>query len=359
MRKIIFGIFIFSLFFGGIFTFSKFSANKSNTFEIVKNYENEGGPDINPHPLSIETLRNGEYPGSEIVYEQTLSRGSNYGKYVASYRSEGLKIYALLTIPEGEKPVDGYPAVIFNHGYISPSIYKTTERYIAYQDAFARNGYVTFKSDYRGHGNSEGQARGGYSQNDYTIDILNAVTSIKMLKLPNQESIGGEIVDSNNIGMWGHSMGGHMTLEAMVVTKDIKAGVIWAGVVGSYQDLVENWRRNRPTPIGVPTGRGSWRQELILSYGMPQENPQFWNSLSATNYLNDLSGPIQLHHGEADTSVPVEFSQKLYERILNIGKYAEIYTYPGDDHNISTNLSLALKRSVDFFDKYLKDYQTD
>ena len=31
-----------------------------------------------------------------------------------------------------------------------------------------------------------------------------------------------EGVDSNKIGMWGHSMGGHITLESMVVSKDIK-----------------------------------------------------------------------------------------------------------------------------------------
>ncbi len=30
----------------------------------------------------------------------------------------------------------------------------------------------------------------------------------------------------------------------MVVTDDIKAGVIWAGVVGSYPDILYNWRRS-------------------------------------------------------------------------------------------------------------------
>ncbi len=49
-------------------------------------------------------------------------------------------------------PDNGRPAIIFNHGYIPPEVYRTTERYVAYQDGFARNGYVTFKSDYRGHG---------------------------------------------------------------------------------------------------------------------------------------------------------------------------------------------------------------
>src|SRR3989344_3659154 len=203
---------------------------ESIIYNVVQ--ENEGGPEVEPHPLSIQALREGEYPGSDIIIEQTLSAGSNYKRYIASYKSEGLKIYGLLTAPNGTQPVGGWPAIIFNHGYISPSIYKTTEKYVAYQDAFARAGYVTFKSDYRGHGNSEGDATGGYGSNEYTIDILNAVASMKRegtdLALRQAQGLTSRIINPEKFGMWGHSMGGHITLESMVVNPDIKAGVIWA-----------------------------------------------------------------------------------------------------------------------------------
>ncbi|UCC62296.1 MAG: hypothetical protein JSV36_16175, partial [Anaerolineae bacterium] len=70
------------------------------------------------HPLAIESMRQQAYPGSDITIEETLEPGSNYDRYLASYLSEGLKIYALLTVPQGEKPESGWPVVIFNHGYI-------------------------------------------------------------------------------------------------------------------------------------------------------------------------------------------------------------------------------------------------
>lgn len=309
--------------------------------------DSEGGPESEPHPLSIQALREGEYTGSDIVIEQTLESGANFRRYIASYKSEGLKIYGLLTVPYGNPPEGGWPAIIFNHGYISPSVYKTAEKYVAYQNAFARAGYVTFKPDYRGHGNSEGVATGGYGSNAYMIDVLNAVASIK--KYPG--------VNFEKLGMWGHSMGGHITLKVMVVSKDIKTGVIWAGVVGSYEDLFERWRRRRgPTPTINPfSQRGRWRQELADKYGDPNENPEFWKSLSATSYLSDISGPVQLHHGTADSSVPVEFSRSLEKRLSEVGKTVELYEYQGDDHNLSANLSLALRRSVEFFDKNLKE----
>jgi uncharacterized protein len=299
-----------------------------------------------PHPLSVEALKKTPITPSQLSIEQTLPNGSNYSRYIASYTSEGLKQYGLLTIPKGEKPQNGWPAIIFNHGYIPPNEYRTTEKYIAYTDAFSRNGYILFRPDYRGHDRSEGIAEGGYGSNAYTIDVLHALESIKI----------HPDVNPNNIGMWGHSMGGHITLRSMVVNPSIKAGVIWAGVVGSYPDLLNNWRRgtNISSPPPLPSGARRWRQTLIDQYGSPEQNPDFWDSLSSTTYLTDISGPIQLHHGTGDDTVPHEFSETLHARLQQAEKSSELFLYPQDDHNISRNFSTAINRSVVFFDTYLK-----
>ena len=295
----------------------------------------------------IERMRQQTYPGSEITIEETLEPGPNYDRYLASYVSEGNKIFALLTVPQGDRPDSGWPVIIFNHGYIPPSQYRTTERYVAYVDGFARNGYIVFRSDYRGHGNSEGEPTGGYGSPAYTVDVLNAVSSMKNFT----------DADPDRIGMWGHSMGGHITLRSMVTTRDIKAGVIWAGVVASYPDLLERWQRRSggifPTP-DPNRRRGRWRRELFETYGSPDENPEFWAAISPTSYLDDLSGPIQLHHGTADSSVPVEFSETLNDEMEARGLPVELYTYEGDNHNISDSFTPAMQRSIQFFDEYVK-----
>ena len=302
-------------------------------------------PTPTPFSMSIQALRNGIYPGSDIVIVKELDRGVNYRRYYAYYLSEGLKIYALLTVPDSESPEGGFPAIVFNHGYIPPDVYKTTERYIVYVDQIARSGYIVFRIDYRGHDQSEGAARGAYSDPGYEVDVLNAVASIKRFPQANP----------NKIGMWGHSMGGFLTLRAMVVSKDIKVGVIWAGVVGSYPDLLYNWRRTNPgvTPSPDSTGRG-WRQSWLGQFGTPEENPDFWNSISANSYLADLSGPIQLHHGTADEDVPLQFSETLWKEILDVGGYVELYKYDGDNHNISNYFSTAMSRTIEFYDRFLK-----
>jgi dipeptidyl aminopeptidase/acylaminoacyl peptidase len=295
--------------------------------------------------LTIERGRQQNYPGSDIIIEETLDPGSNYERHIVSYLSEGLKIYALLTIPNGEKPPGGWPVIVFNHGYISPNQYRTTERYVAYVDSLARNGYIVFRSDYRGHDNSEGEATGGYGSPAYTTDVLNAVTSIK--NYPD--------ADPDRIGMWGHSMGGHITLRSMVTTQDIKVGVIWAGVVAPYPDLLTRWRLpNHTHPESSATSPRRWREDLVSEYGSPEENPDFWASISPNTYVADISGPVQLHHSPADTHVPAEFSETLFAQLQDAEQTVEYYAYENDDHNLSQNFSVAMTRSIEFFDRYLK-----
>jgi dipeptidyl aminopeptidase/acylaminoacyl peptidase len=294
--------------------------------------------------MTIQAMRAGSYPGSDIVIESELDRGWNYRRYYAWYESEGLKIYGLLTIPEAEMPAGGFPAIVFNHGYIPPDVYRTTERYLAYVDRLASSGYVVYRIDYRGHDRSEGEASGAYGSPGYATDVLNAVASLKRHPQVNPEKIG----------MWGHSMGGYLTLRTMVISKDVKVGVIWAGVVASYTDLLYNWRRTGAfTPSPSSTGRG-WRARWLEQYGPPDQNPEFWSAVSANTYLSDLSGPLQLHHGTNDEDVPLAFSIRLAEEVRAVGGIADLYTYEGDNHNISNNFTTAMDRTIAFYDQYLK-----
>jgi fermentation-respiration switch protein FrsA (DUF1100 family) len=52
--------------------------------------------------------------------------------------------------------------------------------------------------------------------------------------------------------------------------------------------------------------------------------------------------------------VPVEFSVGLHARLVETAKPVELYTYKGDDHNISDNFGTAMQRSAQFFDKHVK-----
>lgn len=292
-------------------------------------------------PIFISALRKRVYPPSDLVIEQTLAPGINYARYIASYHSDGLKIYGLYTVPDNPKPDGGFPTIVFLHGHLDPTTYITTERYVAYQDGFARSGFITFKPDLRGHGKSEGTAVNASFSEGYVVDALNVVSSFKQVK----------DINPSRIGIWGHSMGGGVALRAMVVSKDIKAGVIWAGVVGDYSDLLEKYYLHAPWMISQL--KSPEAVDLFTKYGSPSANPSFWQNIDPYYYLADISGPVQLHHGLADDNVPIEFSRHLQAALQAKGKTVEEYEYPGSDHNIAQGFSLAMQRSVEFFKKFL------
>jgi fermentation-respiration switch protein FrsA (DUF1100 family) len=98
---------------------------------------------------------------------------------------------------------------------------------------------------------------------------------------------------------------------------------------------------------------------MVETYGSLEENPAFWASIDPTSYLSDLSGPLQLHHGTADESVPVEFSTDLHAQMLELGQTVELYTYTGDNHNISNSFGTAMQRSIQFFDQHVKGMNSE
>jgi len=278
--------------------------------------------------------------GSDIIIEQALENGANYARYIASYLSDGFKIYGLLTIPFGDVPDGGFKAIVFNHGYIPPHLYVTTERYLAYVDTLALNGFVVFKIDLRGHGDSEGEARGSYFSPNYTIDAVAALRSLQKMA----------IIDPDGIGIWGHSMGGNLALRAMLVEPAFKAGVIWAGAVYSYTDFEQYAITDNsfvPQPNLSPFSR---RDEIFQTFGRPNAAEPYWQAVSLTNHLDLLHSPLQIHHATNDDVVNIGYSRDLAAVLQSAGKSYEYYEYDSGGHNIgSPAFETAMQRTVAFF----------
>ena len=300
----------------------------------------------NVSPLAISTMRKKSYPGSPITFEETLSPGTNYNRYVVSYQSDGLKIYGLLTIPFGKKPAKGFPVILFNHGYIPPAAYSTITSYSIMVDPLARAGYIVFKPDYRGNGNSQGEPMQPYvSANDVT-DSMNALAAIKKFHDANPQEIG----------VFGHSMGGNVTLHELVITHDFKAAELMAGVVGNETGLMQWWQHRFAVRSIVGNDLDTYYifAQMLKKYGTPIADPEYWNSIDPTKYLSFISAPVQIQVGSADEEVPVTFSSSLRDALQKAGKTVDYHMYPGADHNLSPDTAAAMNETIAFFNSYLK-----
>lgn len=291
--------------------------------------------------LTIPYLRARSYKSSLGPLKPYKEYGS-YTAYLTSYTSDNLTINGLLTIPKGDGP---HPAIVFVHGYIAPTIYKTTERYGDYVDALAKQGFVVFKIDLRGHGSSEGEPGGAYYSSDYVVDTLNAYAALS----------ASDFVDTKHIGLWGHSMAGNVVSRALAVKPEIPATVIWAGAGYTYKDLLSyGLQDNSYRPPSLTTARQEKRAKLRALHGEFTESDPFWKTVAIPDYLPDITGAVGVHHAIDDTVVNISYSRDLASLLEKNNVTYEYFEYKSGGHNLSGgSFSQAMQRTIDFYKKYL------
>ncbi|MBI5044772.1 MAG: alpha/beta fold hydrolase [Candidatus Levybacteria bacterium] len=336
---ILFFVFIFS----AVLFFSLYRISFKKVKDVVTNQTL--GEAVPFKEMTVPYLRSRAYD-SRLGELSFYEKGSNYTSYLTNFSSDGLRVDGLLTVPDGQIPKEGWPAIIFVHGYIPPTQYVTTEKYVTYVDYLARNGFVVFKIDLRGHGNSEGEPGGGYYGSDYIVDTLSAREAL----------INSDFVHPKNIGFWGHSMAGNVVLRSFAARPDTPAVVIWAGAVYSYVDQRKyGINDNSYRPPSSSVRQQSRRRDLFEKVGSPSASSTFWQEVAPTNYLNDLKGAIAVHHALDDEVVDIGYSRDLMSLLDKTKVPHEFYTYSTGGHNIEgPSFSLAMQRTVDFFNTYLK-----
>jgi hypothetical protein len=143
----------------------------------------------------------------------------------------------------------------------------------------------------------------------------------------------------------------NLVLRAMEVEPDVKAGVIWAGAVYSYDDF-EKYAITDTSFVAPSTETpGSRRsREIFETYGRPDTTVPFWQAVSLTLNIEYLEHPVQIHHAVDDDVVNVGYSRDLAAVLQANGKTYEAYEYPSGGHNISSpSFELAMQRTIAFF----------
>jgi dipeptidyl aminopeptidase/acylaminoacyl peptidase len=295
-----------------------------------------------PHPVSLPYLMQKKFDGRNLRREKVLAENEYYTRYYITYMSGKLRISGIMNVPKGKGP---FPVLILNHGYINPKYYTNGRGLKREQDYLARRGYIVIHPDYRNHAGSDKDP--DYNLNlhiGYVEDVINAVYAVRSSHL--------KFFDKKNIGMLGHSLGGGLALSVLVSKPElVKACVLFAPISMDYRDNFERWiLRRREPKYGPP----ETAQKIIARYGSPEANPEFWDNISARTFLHRIRTPVQLHHGTADKSVPIEWSKRLEKALKDRGKTVEFFIYENGKHEFIFHWSLVMQRTASFFDFYLK-----
>lgn len=298
----------------------------------------DGGPYV--HPVSIPALTELALDGRGLALERVLDETAAYTRYFITYASGALKISGILNIPKGDGP---FPVLFLNHGYIDPAVYTNGRGLRREQDHFARNGFAVLHSDYRCHAQSDCPDDDPLAQRlFYAVDVMNAVQAVR--------TSGHPKLDGTRIGMLGHSMGGGITQTVMVAKPDlIRAAVLYAPVSSDYRDSFERYTKRRPDDAA----------KVVERYGLPEQNPEFWDGLAPRNYFNDVTAPIMISHGTADADVPLEWSQQTEALLKSAGKEVTFRVFPGQPHEFTTAWGTFMDQSRTFFAQQLGKNVTD
>jgi pimeloyl-ACP methyl ester carboxylesterase len=233
----------------------------------------------------------------------------------------GNTMSALLYVPRTATAQQPAPAILAVHGYIN-----SRETQSSFAIEFARRGYVVLAIDQTGH---------GYSDPPAFAHGFGGPDALAYLR-------GLDVVDKNNIGLEGHSMGGWAVLAAAAaMPQDYKAMVLVGSAPGKpfAADGTPSWPRN----VAVVFGQYDEFSQLMWGVTRGRDvvaSPKLWALFGATGAVEPgrtygeigkgtaraLFTPAVTHPGEHLSYDTVSASLDWFAKTLQGGR-----PLPGDD----------------------------
>lgn len=282
--------------------------------------------------LTINALAERSYGGGIVTVHETMAQTQDFTRYLISYPSDNLTIYGFMNIPTTPGP---FPVIVAVHGYVEPEVYGTIDYTARYADDLTRAGYLVLHPNLRNYfpsNNGPNLFRVGMA-----VDVLNLVALVRQT--------GGqpgalEQANPAAIGLWGHSMGGGISLRAITVDQGIQAAVLYGAMSGNEAwnlAKIQEWSGGQR---GSPEVRAP--EEAIIA-------------VSPIYYLDRIRAAVSIHHGDADELVPLEWSVDLCDRLQALEKVVQCVTYLDQPHTFTGQGDrVFVDNTIAFFDTHLR-----
>jgi len=204
-----------------------------------------------------------------------------------------------------------YPVIVFVYG--EPASQTVTDAWSGgrlFYRALADAGYVVVSFDNRGTPAPKGAA---WRKVIYgAVGVLSAQDQAAAIKAL---AAAHPFIDLSRVGVWGWSGGGSNTLNCMFRYPDVyKVGVSVA-------------------PVPDQRLYDTIYQERYM--GVPEQNAEGYQAGSPINFAENLKGDLLIVHGSGDDNVHYQGTERLVNRLVELGKPFDLMVYPNRTHSIS------------------------
>ena len=230
-----------------------------------------------------------------------------YGQLDAA---DGTKLDYMLFKPTDLKPGEKRPAITIV--YNGPGVQRVQNRFWRkdLSKMLAHHGFVVFTLDGRGAANRGKAFEDHLYRSMGQIEVADQSTGAKWLAKQ-------DFVDPDNMGVYGWSYGGYMTLHMLAQTDLYKSGVAGAPVTdwSLYDTAYTERYLGDPNPGTANYTEGAYENSSVFKY------------------IDGLTEPVLLIHGMADDNVVFRHSIKLMDAMQTKNMHnLRIQTYPGEKH---------------------------
>lgn len=247
---------------------------------------------------------------------------------------KGLKLAAVLHYSDKNKK---HPAVVLLHGFTG---YKEEKHIEVLAKNLTNNGFVAIRFDASGFGESEGSTETEYRVSNYLSDIESIYRYLISLNMVNKK----------RIGIWGHSMGGMLSIIFASNHPELKA-VCSVSVPNNIPsalaiiNVLTEWKhRGFLSKINSKDG-----QRIKINYDFITDAKKY----SVLKYIKKLYQPLLIIIGKKDENVDPDDTRKIY---YNAGNLKKLVEFEEMDHYYKNHPKLIKKvndRIILFFKKYL------
>lgn len=243
-------------------------------------------------------------------------------------QSDGYTLNGYIIRPADFDPEKEYPVIMSQ--YSGPGSQQVLNSWKAdWETYFAMQGYVVACFDGRGTGGRGKEFESVTYQNLGYYETIDQIAAARYMAAQ-------PWVDDDNIGIWGWSYGGYMTLMALSAPgHPFAAGVSIAPVTDwRFYDTIYAERFMRT----------------------PQENAEGYRKSAPLNRVEDLKGDLLIMFGSADDNVHIINSMQYIAKLHGQKSQFEMMVYPNMNHSINgCGVREPLyQRVLNFFDRKLK-----